>query len=85
MLDIVAALWVTMARQHIVDTILVFRGVLFSIIHDLIQSYFPVIFPIVFPVPRYSCALRFLYIFMNVYVKKPLKLSPRNKQVNVVT
>ena len=39
-LDTVTTLWVTMARLHIVNTILVFWGVLFSRYHDLLQSYF---------------------------------------------
>ena len=39
-LDTVAALWDTMARLHFVNTVPVFRGVLFSRVHDLVQSYF---------------------------------------------
>ena len=73
MLDIAVASWVIMARIHIVNTILVFQGVLFSRIHDLLQSYFQ------------SYVTHALRSFIYLYVKNALKLSPRTEQVNVVT
>ena len=63
MRDIAVASWVIMARIHIVNTILVFRGVLFSRIHDLLQSYFPVVFS---SRARRSASRSSLYIFIDV-------------------